>query len=145
MADPKVELHPYCPQHELKAYCEKEGILLQAYSPLGSTSSPLHADADLKAIAEKHGVSTSTILISWSVCRGVIVLPKSVTPSRISSNMQVVNLDKEDMTKLDGLAQGGKQQRVNTPAWGTDFGFKDWYGQGNKDAPEGARLLAGKA
>jgi glycerol 2-dehydrogenase (NADP+) len=99
---------------------------MQAYSPLGSTSSPLHADADLKAIAEKHGVSTSTILISWSVCRGVVVLPKSVTPSRIESNLQVVTLSKEEMAKLDGLAAAGKQQRVNTPNWGTDFGFSDW-------------------
>jgi glycerol 2-dehydrogenase (NADP+) len=141
----QVELHPYCPQHELKKYCESQKILLQAYSPLGSTSSPLHADADLKAIADKHGVSTSTILISWSVCRGVIVLPKSVTPKRITDNMKVVELSKDEMVTLDGLAAGGKQQRINTPPWGTDFGFVDWYGAGNKDAPEGARLLAGKA
>ena len=36
--DRQVELHPYCPQHELKKYCDSKNILLQAYSPLGSTS-----------------------------------------------------------------------------------------------------------
>jgi glycerol 2-dehydrogenase (NADP+) len=59
--------------------------------------------------------------------------------------MKVVELSKEEMKTLDGLAAGGKQQRVNTPPWGTDFGFVDWYGVGNKDAPSDARLLAGKA
>lgn len=37
----QVELHPYLPQHELRRYCEKLGILLEAYSPLGSTGKPL--------------------------------------------------------------------------------------------------------
>ena len=36
----QIELHPYNPEHELKKYCESEGILLQAYSPLGSTRKP---------------------------------------------------------------------------------------------------------
>ena len=49
------------------------------------------------------------------------------------------------MKALDGLAADGKQLRVNTPNWMTDFGFDDWYGPGNRDAPEGARLLAGKS
>jgi glycerol 2-dehydrogenase (NADP+) len=141
----QVELHPYCPQHELKAWCESKGILLEAYSPLGSTNSPLHSDPDLQAIAEKHGVSTSAILISWAVNRGTVVLPKSVTPSRIDSNLKVVKLDKEDMNKLDKMAEEGKALRTCTPAWGTDHGFKDWFGPGNKNAPEGVRLLAGKA
>ena len=73
------------------------------------------------------------------------MLPKSVTPKRISDNLQTVSLDKEDMAGLDGLAAEGKQARINCPPWGTDHGFPNWYGVGNKDAPEGVRLLAGKA
>lgn len=89
----EVELHPYNPQHSLKSYCEARGILLEAYSPLGSTSehlqtgarspkdSPLLHDPVVSTIAEKHGASVGTVLISWQVNRGVIVLPKSVSPN----------------------------------------------------------------
>jgi glycerol 2-dehydrogenase (NADP+) len=63
------------------------------------------------------------------------------------------------MAVLDKMASGGRQHRFNTPAWKTDFvchrfrdetstdeqGFSDWYGVGNKNAPEDAKLLAGKA
>lgn len=133
----QVELHPYNPQHKLKAYCEGKGIRLEAYSPLGSNDSPLHDDPEIKKIAEKHGVSVATVLISYQVNRGVVVLPKSVTPKRIDSNLQVIKLDADDMKTLDGLAATGKQQRFVSPPWGTDFGYDDWYGVGNKDAPEG--------
>jgi glycerol 2-dehydrogenase (NADP+) len=133
----QVELHPYNPQHKLKAYCDKQGIRLQAYSPLGSAGSPLHEDPEIKKIADKHGVSVATVLISYQVNRGVVVLPKSVTPSRIDANKEVIALDEEDMKVLDGLAAAGKQTRFVSPPWGTDFGFEDWFGPGNKNAPEG--------
>jgi glycerol 2-dehydrogenase (NADP+) len=83
--------------------------------------SPLHSDPELKKIADKHNESVATILISWAVNRGTVVLPKSVTPSRIESNRKVVSLDKEDMDVLDKMASGGRQHRFNTPAWKTDF------------------------
>lgn len=96
------------------------------------------------------------MLISWCITRGVVALPKSVTPNRtlfhrcpadvgITNNLRVISLTTENMKALDGLAAQGKQLRVNTPNWMTDFGFADWYGPGNRDAPEGAKLLAGKS
>jgi glycerol 2-dehydrogenase (NADP+) len=141
----QVELHPYNPQHKLKAWCDKEGILLESYCPLGSTSepltlahvrymradysdSPLLTDKELGEIASKHGVSVATILISYQVNRGIVVLPKSVTKQRITDNLKVISLDDGDMKILNGMAAGGKQQRVNTPKWGWDLGFDDWYG-----------------
>ncbi|WRT67888.1 uncharacterized protein IL334_004862 [Kwoniella shivajii] len=141
----QIELHPYNPEHELIKYCQDKGILVQAYSPLGSTSSPLHKDDDLTAIAEKYKVSTAAVLLSWSVAKGVVVLPKSVTPSRIEANLHVIKLEKDEVEKLDKLAENGKQTRVNSPPWGSDFGFPHWYGPNNKDAPEGARILSQKA
>lgn len=83
--------------------------------------SPLHSDAELKKVADKHNASVATILISWAVNRGTVVLPKSVTPSRIESNRHVIQLDKEDMAVLDQMASGGRQHRFNTPAWNSDF------------------------
>ncbi|MCJ1304830.1 hypothetical protein MMC08_007643 [Hypocenomyce scalaris] len=129
----QVELHPYCPQQKLKKWCKDRGILLEAYCPLGSTSSPLLRDLEVASLAEKYKVSLATILISYQVNRGCIVLPKSVTPSRIKENLKVIFITREDMELLEGMAAHGKQQRVNTPLWGHDLGFDDWYGPGNKN------------
>lgn len=83
--------------------------------------SPLSKEPALIKIAEKHKVSEATALISYQIGRGVVVLPKSVTPSRIESNLNVVKLDQEDIDALNKLAEDGKQQRINSPPWGTDF------------------------
>lgn len=124
----QVELHPLLPQHKLREYCDKYDILLEAYSPLGSTGAPIMEDSAIKSIAEKNGVSAATILISYHVNKGVVVLPKSVTEKRITSNREVIALSKEDLAALDKLASEGKAKRINTPLWGFDLGFDDWYG-----------------
>ncbi|KAI0891437.1 protein GCY [Annulohypoxylon nitens] len=130
----QVELHPFLPQHELRAYCDKLGILLEAYSPLGSTGAPIMTDPDIQKIAEKNGVSAATILISYHVNKGAVVLPKSVTEKRISSNREVIELSKEDLDVLDQLAANGKAKRINTPLWGFDLGYDDWYGPVKKSS-----------
>nr|BDD69310.1 D-galacturonate reductase [Verruciconidia persicina] len=123
----QVELHPFLPQHKLKEYCEKDGILLEAYSPLGSAGAPIMSDNDIQQIAKKYNVSPATILVSYHVNKGVVVLPKSVQESRIVSNKEVIRLSKEDLDSLDSLAAGGKAKRINTPLFGWDLGFEDWY------------------
>ncbi|WOO78232.1 Glycerol 2-dehydrogenase (NADP(+)) [Vanrija pseudolonga] len=128
----QVELHPFLPQHALRRYCDELGILLQAYSPLGSTGAPLMADSEIAAIATKNGVAPATILISYHVNKGAVALPKSVNPKRISSNKKVIRLSSEDITALDSLAAKGWAKRINTPLWGHDLGFDDWYGPGAK-------------
>ena len=61
----QVECHPLLPQRELLDFCNKKGILLQAYSPLGSTDSPLLSDPDIKKIADAHNATVGQVLISW--------------------------------------------------------------------------------
>jgi len=85
------------------------------------------SDPELNAIADKHGVSPATVLISYQPQRGCVVLPKSVSPTRIEANLDLITLDADDMETLDGMAAKGKQQRVNTPLFGWDLGFPDWY------------------
>lgn len=89
---------------------------------------PIMSDSEIQGIAAKHSVSAATILVSYHVNKGTVVLPKSVTKKRISSNKQVITMSKDDMAVLDGLAAKGKAQRINTPIWGFDLGFADWYG-----------------
>jgi glycerol 2-dehydrogenase (NADP+) len=88
---------------------------------------PLMTDPEIKSIAEKYGVSASTILISYHVNKGTVVLPKSVSEKRITENRKVIALSGEDIESLDQLAASGKAQRINTPLWGWDLGFEDWY------------------
>ncbi|KAJ5955918.1 hypothetical protein N7501_010197 [Penicillium viridicatum] len=123
----QVELHPFLPQHALKDWCDKHGILLEAYSPLGSEGAPLMADPAIQEIAKKNDISPATVLISYHVNRGVVVLPKSINENRIVGNRQVVPLSREDMDVLNGLAAQGKAKRINTPLFGWDLGFDDWY------------------
>ncbi|GAA5898854.1 hypothetical protein JCM8208_005412 [Rhodotorula glutinis] len=121
----QVELHPYLPQHDLIAYLKSKDIVPQAYSPLGSTDSPLLKDEEIQQIADKHGVSVGTVLISYQVNRGVVVLPKSVTEKRIVDNLRLVKLDDGDMETLNSLHKT-KGKRFIKPDWNVDLGFVDW-------------------
>lgn len=85
------------------------------------------SDSTIEEIGKKYGCSPATILISYHVNKGVVVLPKSVTERRISANKEVLLLSKEDLATLDELAGNGKAKRLNTPKWGFDLGFRDWY------------------
>lgn len=113
----QVELHPYLPQHELLKFAKEHDIYLEAYSPLGSSDSTLLTDKKLTEIADKYNVSVATLLISWAEARGTIVLPKSVTPSRIKSNLQVVDLDAEDVEKIDNFHKESGIRRLINPDW----------------------------
>jgi len=92
-----------------------------------TTGAPLMSDPSIELIAKKYGVSTATILISYHVNKGTVVIPKSVNRQRISENRKAITISSEDIKKLDGLAADGKSQRINTPLWGWDLGFDDWY------------------
>jgi len=106
----QVEVHPYCTQEALKKYCDDKKIVMTAYSPLGSPDRPwagaddpaLLQDPKLADIAAKYKKSPAQILIRFAVDRGIVVIPKSVTPSRIMQNYDVANftLAAEDMTKI---------------------------------------------
>ncbi|EIM21378.1 2-methylbutyraldehyde reductase [Wallemia mellicola CBS 633.66] len=113
----QVESHAYLSQRELKKFCEENGVLLQAYSPLGSTDSPILKDEELLAIANKHNVSVGTVLISYQNNRGVIVLPKSVTPARIAANAQLIDLTPEEINTIETMEDRGKRLRIVFPDW----------------------------
>ncbi|KAG8816107.1 hypothetical protein FRB91_000670 [Serendipita sp. 411] len=125
----QLELHVYNPQKKLLKFMEEKGIKAQAYSPLGSTNSPLMRDEIVVEIAESKGVEPSTILLAYLLAKGVIILPKSVTPSRIADNYAKplsVTLTPEELERLDTLAENGKQSRFIRPPWPVVLGFEDW-------------------
>lgn len=121
----QVELHPYLPQHKLLKYATENGILLEAYSPLGSTGSTILSDDTVVKLAEKLKVSPATLLISWAVWRNTVVLPKSVTPSRIESNLSIIDLSDEDGEILNGLSAKKGNVRFVDPDWSPFVVFDD--------------------
>ncbi|MDZ7604731.1 MAG: aldo/keto reductase [Cyclobacteriaceae bacterium] len=93
----QVELHPYLQQNDLLEFCTKEGMILTAYSPLGSDlpkgdAPNIMNDPVISAIANNHGTSNAQVLIAWAIQRGTSVIPKSVKPDRIKQNFEAANL-----------------------------------------------------
>ncbi|RMY78064.1 hypothetical protein D0862_03852 [Hortaea werneckii] len=121
----QIENHPYCPQQDIVDLCKSKGILIEAYSPLGSTGSPLFQEEGVQEVAKKHNVGPGTILISYQVNKGQCALPKSVTPSRIEENLKTVKLDSSDMDALEGIHKKKGITRFVYPAFGVNLGFPD--------------------
>ncbi|KAJ5569759.1 uncharacterized protein N7459_009189 [Penicillium hispanicum] len=126
----QIENHPSLPQQEIVDFCNQKGIHITAYSPLGSTGSPLFTAEPIVAVAEKRGVTPATVLLSWHIARGSSVLAKSVTPSRIEANRtDLIQLDAEDVATIakysDSLAASKSFQRFVYPPFGVNFGFPD--------------------
>ena len=100
----QVECHPYLQQAELKAFCKEHNIYLEAWSPLMNGKDVLN-DEVIKEIAEAHGKTPAQVILRWHLQYDNIVIPKSVTPSRIEENFNVFDfeLSGEDMKKIEGI------------------------------------------
>ncbi|WP_339182916.1 aldo/keto reductase [Oceanobacillus sp. FSL W7-1293] len=100
----QVECHPYLQQKELRAFCKEKGIYIEAYSPLMNGKDVLEDEA-LKQIAENKGKTIAQVILRWHLQSDLIVIPKSVTPSRIEANLDVFDfeLNEEEIKTIDAL------------------------------------------
>ncbi|MGG4341294.1 aldo/keto reductase [Paenibacillus lautus] len=101
----QVEYHPRLTQKELQAYCEANGIQLEAWSPL--MQGQLLDQEDLQIIAKKHHKSIAQIILRWDLQNGVVTIPKSTKEHRITENADIFDfeLSDEDMQRIDSLNQ----------------------------------------
>ncbi|MFD2627290.1 aldo/keto reductase [Oceanobacillus kapialis] len=100
----QVECHPYLQQAELKDFCDKHNIYLEAWSPLMQGGEVLNNKV-VTDIAEKYSKTPAQVILRWHLQYNNIVIPKSVTPSRIEENFDVFDfeLSEADLEEIKGL------------------------------------------
>ena len=99
----QVEAHPYLSQEPLRAFCRQHNIAVTAWSPLGRGG--VLQDETIVKIAEKYGKSAAQVVLRWHLQHDIIVIPKSVTPSRIEENANIFDfeLSTEDLVTINAL------------------------------------------
>ncbi len=111
----QIELHPYFQQREVERFNADNGILTQAWSPIGGITFYRDSghgnsldDPIIGGIAKAHGKSAAQIMLRWGVQHGRSVIPKSTKPSRIAENRDVFDfeLTEPEMAAIDGLDTG---------------------------------------
>ncbi|KAG8531865.1 uncharacterized protein KY384_003501 [Bacidia gigantensis] len=102
----QIEMHPWNQQKEIVAYCKKEGIVVQAHTPL--TQGKKLGDPMICGIAKKHGKTAAQVVLRWLLQQDVVAIPKSENPGRIKENADIhdFTLDQKDLDLIATLDQG---------------------------------------
>ena len=105
----QVEYHPVFNQKELRDFCQKNEIQLEAWSPL--MQGGLLNDPVLVEIANKYHKSTAQVILRWDIQTGVVTIPKSIKPHRITENADIFDfeLTQEDLNQISTLNQNKRQ------------------------------------
>lgn len=104
----QIERHPYFHNSEIVDYCQNNGILVQAWCPLGSPFGNLMNNTILKNLAEKYNKDSAQIILRWHIQKGILVIPRSVSAEHLKSNIDIFDfeLSKDDMDVIDKLNTG---------------------------------------
>lgn len=109
----QTEVHPYSQEKELKAFLDKEGIVIQAWYPLGHGDKALIQEPLFTEFDKKYGKSNAQIILRWHIQAGNIVIPGSKNPAHIKDNFNLFDfaLTDDEMAKITAL---DKQKRYYT-------------------------------
>jgi diketogulonate reductase-like aldo/keto reductase len=99
----QIEVHPFNTRPDITSYCEKNGIVVEAYAPLARALRFRHPV--IVQLSEKYGCTPAQLMIRWSLQHGYVPLPKSVRRGRMEENAKVdgFEISKVDMALMDGL------------------------------------------
>ena len=109
----QTELHPYNQEPELKKFLSENGIVPQAWYPLGHGDKALGAEPLFSELGKKYGKTNQQIILRWHIQTGNIVIPGSKNPEHIKSNFDLFDfaLTDEEMARI---AQINKNVRYYT-------------------------------
>lgn len=104
----QIEFHPGWMQPEVLEWCRRNNVVVEGWSPLGRTR--VLEDPLLVGIARRYGKSVAQICLRWAVQHGVVPLPKSVSPGRMKSNLDIFDfsLTDADMRLIDSMPPTGE-------------------------------------
>jgi diketogulonate reductase-like aldo/keto reductase len=102
----QIEVSPFLQQTDVRAWCAKNEVVVEAYSPLTKGARLTHPV--VHEVARSVGRSPAQVLLRWGLQRDLVVLPKSTRPERIQENLAVFDfqLDAASLARLDGLEEG---------------------------------------
>ena len=112
----QTEVHPYSQEKKLKAFLAKEGIVIQAWYPLGHGDRELIEEPLFAELGKKYGKSSAQIILRWHIQDGNIVIPGSKNPAHIQDNFDLFDfsLPEEEMEKVAAMDKG-KRYYTSTP------------------------------
>ena len=104
----QIELHPLLQQRQLHAWNATHKIQTESWSPLAQGGEGVFDQKIIRELADKYSKTPAQIVIRWHLDSGLVVIPKSVTPSRIAENFDVwdFRLDKDELSEIAKLDQG---------------------------------------
>lgn len=109
----QTEVHPYSQEKALKAFLDKEGIVIQAWYPLGHGDKTLIEEPLFAEFGTKYGKSSAQIILSWHIQDGNIVIPGSKNPDHIKDNFDIFDFALTDV-EMEQIAAMDKQKRYYT-------------------------------
>lgn len=112
----QTEVHPYSQEKELKKFLAKEGMVIQAWYPLGHGDKTLQEEPLFTELGRKYGKSNAQIILRWHIQDGNIVIPGSRNPAHIKDNFNLFDfaLTDDEMAKIAALDQK-KRYYTSTP------------------------------
>lgn len=101
----QTEVHPYFQERELKKFLEREGVVIQAWYPLGHGDKALLEEPLFAELAKKYGKTNAQVILRWHIQAGNIVIPGSKNPAHIKDNFDLFDfsLTEEEMAKIAAL------------------------------------------
>ena len=101
----QTEVHPYFQERELKKFLEREGMVIQAWYPLGHGDKALLEEPLFAELAQKYGKTNAQVILRWHIQAGNIVIPGSKNPAHIKDNFDLFDfsLTEEEMAKIAAL------------------------------------------
>lgn len=109
----QTEVHPYSQEKALKAFLDKEGIVIQAWYPLGHGDKTLIEEPLFAEFGKKYGKSSAQIILRWHIQDGNIVIPGSKNPDHIKDNFDIFDFALTDV-EMEQIAAMDKQKRYYT-------------------------------